>query len=331
MAPQLPQSKQEACAVDCRIAFMHPSPAQDGLRNQALRNALSAALQGRTAALDDLLSRLGRGVSPRPNLRLAAAFGAELAALPADTADVVRLLTHLSNSEAAGDQPGVFLPVAAAHGWVALLQTKREVDRSWAALAELAADPRTHVRLGTLDALSSYAVRREGRAADVLISRAQAWLDLDDRETRFGAAAVAVEVFADPRAMAALGQPRALLDYLSRAIEAIAEAPRAAERSDARRRLLMALPRTLGSVVSQLTRDAVGAGWLEAEFARAKHPDVREALSNTLVRFASRHADPGTVVSQRLRSALEASAKPLRDPTRKRPGAARGKASRPVR
>jgi hypothetical protein len=165
----------------------------------------------------------------------------------------------------------------------------------------------------------------------VLVSRAQGWLELDDRETRFGAAAVAVEVFADPRAMAALGQPRALLDYLSRVIATIADAPRAAERSDARRRLLLSLPRTLGAVVSQLTRDDLGTTWLEAEFAQAKHPDVREALSNTLVRFASRGADPGTVVSQRLRSALEASAKPPRDPTRRRPGAARGKASRPVR
>jgi hypothetical protein len=310
---------------------MSPAPANEGLRNDALRAALSAALAGRTAALDDLLSRLGRGESPRPNLRLAAAFGAEVASLPAEPGALVRLLAHLGDADAEADKPGVFLPVAAAHGWVALLQSGREQERAWAALAELAADGRTPVRLGTLDALTAFAARREGRRADTLVARAGAWLQHDDREVQFGAAAVVVETFAEPRALSALADPEAFLDYLSRAIEAVADAPRAAERSDARRRLLLSLPRTLGAVVSNLTRDELGARWLEAECARARHPDVREALSNTLVRFASRGADPGAVVTQRLRAALEGSAKPPRDPTRRRPGAARGKASRPVR
>ncbi len=310
---------------------MSPAPPHEGLRNQALRAALTAALAGRTAALDDLLSRLGRGESPRPNLRLAAAFGAELAASPADASAVVRLLAHLGDADAAADQPGVFLPVAAAHGWMALLQSGREPDRAWAALAELAADARTPVRLSALDALTSFAARREGRPADTLVGRALDWLEHEDREIRFGATAVAVEVFGETRALAALADPEAFLDYLSRAIDAVANAPRAAERSDARRRLLMALPRTLGAVVASLGRDDLGAGWLEEECARARHPDVRAALSNTLVRFAARDADPGAVVTQRLRAALEGSAKPDRDPTRRRPGAARGKASRPVR
>jgi hypothetical protein len=310
---------------------MPPAPAHEGLRNEALRAALGAALAGKSATLEDLLSRLGRGESPRPNLRLAAAFGAELAASPAEPAAVVRLLARLGDVEADADEPRVFLPVAAAHGWVALLESGREPDRAWAALAELAADGRTPVRLGALDALAALAVRREGRRADTLVARAGEWLEHEDREVQFGAAAVVVEAFAEPRALAALADPEAFLDYLSRASEAVAGAPRAAARSDARRRLLLSLPRTLGAVVSHLTRDDLGPGWLEAECARARHPDVREALSNTLVRFASRGADPGAVVTQRLRAALEGSAKPPRDPTRRRPGAARGKASRPVR
>ncbi len=310
---------------------MPPTPAHEGLRNEALRAALTAALAGRTAALDDLLSRLGRGESPRPNLRLAAAFGAELAASRADPAAMVRLLGHLADGDAEADKPGVFLPVAAAHGWVALLQSGREQNRGWGALAELAADGRTPVRLAALDALTTFAARREGRPADALVARALDWLEHEDREVRFGATAVVVEVFAEPRALAALADPEAFLDYLSRAIDAVANAPRAAERSDARRRLLMALPRTLGAVVGSLGRDERGAAWLEAECARARHPDVRAALSNTLVRFAARDAEAGAVVSQRLRAALEGSAKPPRDPTRRRPGAARGKASRPVR
>ncbi len=314
---------------------MSPSPvANDGLRNEALRTALGAALVGQFARLEDLLARLGRGDGPRPNLRLAAAFGAEVAALPADAGAVVRLLSRLGDNDAAPDQPAVFLPVAAAHGWAALLQAGREPERAWTALALLAADERAHVRLGALDALTAVATRRggrDGRPGDVLVSRALAWLELEDREVRFGAAAVVVEVFADARTLTALADPERLLDYLTRAIDSVADAPRAAERSDARRRLLMALPRTLASVVSNLTAGDVGAAWLEAECVRARHPDVRQALSNTLVRFASRGADPGAAVTERLRLALEGSAKPDRDPTRRRPGAARGKASRPVR
>ena len=314
---------------------MSPSPAaNDGLRNEALRTALSAALAGQFARLDDLLSRLGRGDGPRPNLRLAAAFGAAVAAQPADAAAVVRLLSHLGDDDAAPDQPAVFLPVAAAHGWAALLQAGREQERAWNALAVLAADERTHVRLGALDALTAVATRRGsrgGRPGDTLVSRALGWLELEDRELQFGAAAVVVEVFADARTLTALADPEALLAYLTRAIDSIADAPRAAERSDARRRLLMALPRTLAAVVVNLTDGEMGTAWLEAECVRARHPDVRQALSNTLVRFASRGADPGAAVTERLRIALTGSAKPDRDPTRRRPGAARGKASRPVR
>ncbi len=257
---------------------MAPTPApNDGLRNEALRTALGAALAGQFARLDDLLSRLGRGDGPRPNLRLAAAFGAEMAAQTAAPGAVVRLLSHLGDIDAAPDQPAVFLPVAAAHGWAALLQAGREQERAWSALAALAADERTHVRLGALDALTAWRSRRgvrRGRPGDVLVSRALGWLDLEDREVRFGAAAVVVEVFADAHTLAALADPEALLRYLTRAIDSIADAPRAAERSDARRRLLMALPRTLAAAVSNLNDDELGATWLEAE-CRPRPPPGR--------------------------------------------------------
>jgi hypothetical protein len=310
---------------------MSSSSSNDGLRNEALRGALTTAIGGRTGALDDLLARMGRADSPRPNLRLAAAFGAEVASLSAASASVVRLLDHLGASDAKADEAAVFLPIAAAYGWVSLLQAGREQERAWSAVAELAADDRTPIRLGTLDALTTFAARREKHPADALLAQALDWLEHEDRQVLFGAAAVVVEVFGDSRTLSALTHPELLLDYLSRAIDAIADAPRAAERSDARRRLLLALPRTLGAVVSSVSRGDRGVEWLDAECTRARHPDVREALSNTLARFAARDADPGAVVAQRLRRALEGSAKPPRDPTRRRPGAARGKASRPVR
>jgi hypothetical protein len=304
---------------------MSPGPSVEGLRNEALHAALDTALGGKPAALEDLLCRHG-GYGTRPNLRLAAAFGAEMTGY---TGIAARLLERLGGNDAAPDTPGVFLPVAAAHGWVGRLRANREVGTAWDALAMLAGDERAPVRLGTLDALSSF-VAGPG-LANVLVARAADWLEIDDREIRFGAAAVAIEVFAGRQALASLSDPESLLDYLSRAIAEIVGAPRAAERSDGRRRLLLSLPRTLSAVVVAFGAGHRGASWLENECRNAEHPDLRGALSNTILALGDKASGQGAALAQQLRTVLEGSAKPLRDPTRKRPGAARGKSSRPVR
>jgi hypothetical protein len=303
---------------------MSPGPSE-GLRNDALRAALAGALAGKIAPLEDLLCRAG-GHGTRPNLRLAAAFGAELGSLPGTLAP---LLQHLGGNDAAPDTPQVFLPVAAAHGWVGRLRADREVGSAWDALAALAGDERMPVRIGTLDALTSFA-SRPGRA-DTLVARAGDWLEIEDREICFGATAVVIEVFANRQALAGLSDPQPLLDFLSRAVAAVADAPRAAERSDARRRLLLALPKTLGAAVIAFGAGHRGATWLEEECRNAKHPDLRAALSNTILALGDKASGQGAALAQQLRSALEGSAKPPRDPTRKRPGAARGKSSRPMR
>jgi hypothetical protein len=302
---------------------MAPGPAQEGLRNEALQAALTAGLAGKPAQLEDLLSRFG-GHGTRPNLRLAAAFGAEVSELPGTVAG---LLDRLGANDAAPDQPQVFLPVAAAHGWVGRLRAKREVGTAWDALALLAGDERSPVRIGTLDALTSFAARPGG--ADTLVARASDWLELGDREISFGAAGVVVEVFASRQTLAALSRPEPLLDYLARAIEAIVGASRAAERSDARRRLLLALPRTLSAGVIAFGEH--GASWLEEVCQNARHPDLRVALSDTILALGDKASGQGAALAQRLRLALEGSAKPPRDPTRRRPGAGRGKSSRPMR
>jgi len=301
-------------------------PSSEGLRSEALRAALTAALAGKPGPLEDLLRRHGDGHGARPNLRLAAAFGAEMAALPGSAS---RLLDRLGANDVAPDTADVFLPIAAAHGWVGRLRTDREVGAAWDALAMLAGDERMPVRLGTLAALASFAARPGG--GDALLARAIDWLEIDDREVRFGAAGVVVEVFADRQAVAGLADPEPLLDYLSRAIAAVAGAPRAAERSDARRRLLLALPRTLAGVAAGLRAGDRGAAWLEEECRSATHPDVRGALSNSVLILADKSSGQGAALAQGLRAALEGSAKPPRDPTRARPGAARGKSSRPMR
>ena len=116
------------------------------------------------------------------------------------------------------------------------------------------------------------------------------------------------------------------LAYLGRVIADAEDAPRSAERSDGRRRLLAALPRALATAVA--VGGETGIAWLEARVrGRAAARPVARALSDAVIRVQAASA----VLGQRVRHALEGSAKPPRDPTRIRPGAGRGKASRRTR
>jgi hypothetical protein len=297
-------------------------PAGEGLTSEPLRAALREALAGRPGALETLFLRYGGGPDPRPNLRLAAAFGDEMAG-DVDARAAARLLRRFAAEDAAPDTAPVFLPMAAAHGWVGLLRARRDLDEAWAALLELAGDERGPVRVATHAALRAYALL-DGRSNE-LVARAGAWLEADDREVRYGAAALVVEILGEHQALASARLLPAALDYLGRVVGEAADAPRSAERSDGRRRLLAALPRALATAVA--VGAEAGAAWLAGVCTAAKRPDVRAALSDAIIRVQA--ASP--VTGARVRQALEGSAKPPRDPTRIRPGAGRGKASRRTR
>jgi len=298
----------------------------EGFKSDALRTALSEALAGQPLRLEELLCRHGGMPSPKPNLKLAAAFGVELAELPGTLAP---LLARLSGDDAAPDTARVFLPIAGAHGWAQRLRAGREVEPAWRALAELCADERSPVRVGTLDALITLATREGG--PDALVERALGWLDESDRELAFGAAALVIEALGDARVLAMVRDHEALLAYLSQAIDKVANAPRSAERSEGRRRALTSLGGTLASVVALVRAGDRGMHWFEAECERAKHPDVRAALSQALRRLPNIPQAPTTSVVETLRKTLEGSAKPLRDPSRVRPGTGRGRRSRNTR
>jgi hypothetical protein len=298
----------------------------EGLRNDELRAAIPAALAGQWARLEELLARFGMTPSGRPNLPLAAAFGAEVAQAKASPA---RLLTQLGADDSAPDTPRVFLPVAAAHGWTSCIRAQREVEAAWHALAALGADERVPVRLGTLDALVTLSARE--RDADTFVQRATEWLAHPDREIRYGAMALAIEIIGQSKILAAIADPEALLAYLSAAIDTISDAPRAAERLEERRRALTSLSLTLGPVVTSIRAADRGILWLEAECTRAKHPDVRRALSDTVARLPTVAHAPRTHSIDAVRASLESSAKPLRDPTLVRPGTGRGRRSRRTR
>jgi hypothetical protein len=220
----------------------------EGLKSEALRAALARALDGELQPLAELLARHGALPSPRPNVRLAQAFGSELATLPGEVAALLSRLSALGDGQT---DARAFLPIAAAHGWAGRIRAGRELGPAWEALRELCADARGPVRLGVLDALLGLAAREGG--ADQLVQCARDWLGDDDvraagraqheeRELRFGAAALVVEALGQPRALSGLRDVDGLLAYLSGLLERIGSAPRAAERSEGRRRARADLP-----------------------------------------------------------------------------------------
>src|SRR4051794_8947543 len=105
------------------------SPAELGFQSEALQIALKDALAGRPAELERLLARMGAVVTAKPNLKLAQAFGAEMAALPGPTA---KLLSRRGGDDAAPDTDQAFPPTAAAQGWAGRVRARREVEPAWA-------------------------------------------------------------------------------------------------------------------------------------------------------------------------------------------------------
>lgn len=300
----------------------HSSPQEEGFHDAQLLSAFKEAVSGKTERLEFMLCRAAGWPGGKLNLKLAAAFGAQIAETKADP---LPLLRRFADDDAATNTPRVFLPVCAVYGWVAMLRAERETDAAWTAVCELGADGRNPIRLSVIEALS--ALIKAQASTDALVTRALEWLDLDDREWRFGVAAMVLDLLGDDGLSALARDQEQLRNYLSRVISEIGDAPRAAERSETRRRALTSLPRALATAAVRMQADAAET-WLVPECERASHPRVREALSDAIVMMRKRALK---TLADTLTRTLEASATPLRDPTRLRKGTARGKGSRRIR
>jgi hypothetical protein len=304
-----------------------------GLRSEQLKSALARALEGEPRLLRDLLSRHGGLPSPRPNLDLAAAFGEEIAP---HGAKARRLLEALAREEADTDRAEAFLPVAAAFGFASLLLEGHGAEGGGAArgaeeaaclraLYELASDERPPVRLGALGALEGLGKRQSG-GADRLARCFAEWVDEEEREPRWWALSVALELIADRQAVAGLKDPPALFEVVDRIIDDVVNAPRAAERSGARRRVLKVLPAALATMVTSLRG---GSAWLEARCGDARDPGLREVLDEAIERLRKRGGAEKAETLRALTSALASSAKPPRDPSRSNePARGRGRKAR---
>lgn len=288
------------------------------LKSEELRAALADALGGRGARLGELLARHG-GLPGKANLPLAAAFGDAVAS---EGKGARALLGALAREPAEADTARAFLPIAAAFGYAARLAS--DPRDAWGGVHELAADDRTPVRIGLTAALSGFAARASGNV-DALVAQAEAWLEGDDREHVYASQAIALDVIAERRGLDGLAVPSALLAWLARVLDQVAHAPRAAERSPARRKLLAALPAALAEAASS-TRE--GVPWLQARIAEAPHPDLRAMFERTLDELRRGSRAQAAPALEALRDALDSTQKAPRDPTRVRKGKGRGKKAR---
>jgi hypothetical protein len=306
---------------------LNVGPGQKGLKSEAMRVALDQALRGRLDDLRELLARHGNMPSPNPNLELAAAFGVEVAG---QTRDVTALLTTLAATRSEADTADVFVPIAAAYGWVALTRSSPDTQAAWNAVHEFLADERTPVRVGIRDAL----VRHCGHPyqSDRLMAQALRWMDEDGEEPQFGVAAVLTEIFAKKTIITKMADPSLLREFLSRVLAAVAEAPRSASRWDSYRRLLAALPPGIATCVASAGSASVLAqaahAWLTNECTIAREASVRGILSEAIIQLrAPSHGQAAGQVDA-LHAALAAGTKPTRRAERMRPGQGRGKLSR---
>jgi hypothetical protein len=299
-----------------------------GIRNEDLRRALDDAAARRPSQLGELLARFSGLPGPRPNLTFAQSVGDAVGARPPREATTI--LAPLADDVAAPDTARVFLPMVAAWGYAALVRERKAEEEAWARLAALSADERAPVRLASAQALASLATRAP-RGGDLLVGAMARWLGdpevglegIADREIRWGALATALDAIAERGALRTVQDRPALLALVSRWIGELAEAPRAAERLDARRRALASLATAAALFALDVRGAADGASWLEAEYARARHPDLRRTFEASLARLKKRGASQRAEVLARLQSALASSAKPPRDPTLERKGTRR--------
>lgn len=305
-----------------------------GLRSDELRKALEDAIQRKPSRLNDLLARHSGLPSPRPNLALAQAVGDALVEFP--VRDVLALLAPWADDDSPTDSALVFLPVVAAWGYAALVRDPKSSaatkNECWSQLASIGADERAPVRLATGYALASFAARAqrsgEQSGGDQLVAAMASWTGLDgfpieDREVRWGGLATALDAVAERGALTSIADRARLLEVVSAWIGDIADAPRAAERSEGRRRSLASISVAAAVFAKDIHGAADGAAWLEAECARARHPDLRRAFEASLQRIEKKGIAERVVTLKKLDAALLASAKPPRDPTAERKGTRR--------
>lgn len=278
-------------------------PAERPVRNEVIARALDQALTSGDRRVVTLLAHAGGATGPKPNVELAAAVGEELALAGGAGADAL-LATFLSFGErkAEGRSPEVFLPYVAAFALAARLLRGRGVEGAWRELHGLAGDGRALVREGVVTALSRAASSRPALTVE-FVGRASGWTD------GFLHAAVALELLTTKPFLEAPTDLDGLRARLDEALDLAENAPRSAERSQGRRRLLTVIEEAF---VPLLLRHRTLGAWLQSKLG-TQQPELRTAFEGLVQRLA--RAGAPLDLLEPLRVELDQTAPPRRDPT----------------
>lgn len=264
------------------------------LKSEQLRAALDRYLSSGDLLVFSLLTRHGGLPGPKPNHELASAFAAELLTKRGDAERVIRVLLDGDADTVRASLPTVFLPVVAAHALAARVVARVDVERSVSLLSDLASDVRKVVRDGVVAALVNASARIDLFAYPQL-------------QEGFLAKSVLLEALAVREVRDRISDVSALVALLDDAAREVVDAPRAAERSQGRRRLL----EVLGETIPVFFRVPEVQTWL-IEASRTDSPELRGALEIALATLQKRgtsntELDP-------VRAALDGAAPPRRDP-----------------
>jgi hypothetical protein len=275
-----------------------PSGGRLGFRNEALAQALEAAIQGSPRSLYSELARHSGLPGVRANMGIVRAFAEECALRGAPSDRLVVTMAATDADAAPGNTELEILPMCGVMALGARAARDRAaVDRALLGLHAAADDLRYRVRDCVVLALA-----RIGESlGDALLDRVRTWMD-----GYFHAAAV-LRALADPAWLSHVSRAELAVARVHEAWELAATAERSAARYPGRKALVEALGETPAAVAARfgvVVLDAM-VPWCETH-----DPDLRDAIgrnveSPKLSRFF------GDV--ERLRKALERSAPVRRD------------------
>jgi len=261
-------------------------------KTSKLEAAVDQAVSGAGLhALLDVLDRNSHLPGTRPNLEFARAAGVAIAGKRGKADAVVR---GLLSSE--GEYPVIVAAQALAQRALVGVDAKGAMQ----ALHDLAGETRHLVRLGVIAALRALLKERGEETLRELSSWTDGYLH----------AHVVLEALADREVLDRLRSPEELIARLEEAFVLADLSPRAAERSQGLRSLREGMP---GEMVIFAARFSEVLTWLGGKTA-VQRPETRDVVTEIIA--ALRRSGLKNAEALRLFGALDASAKPPRDPSR---------------
>lgn len=260
------------------------------LRSERLEAALARALEGEDVEVFlDQIDRVSGLPGPRPNVDVLLALGGSIAAAGPAGDELCAYL--LEDKKVSRYWVGIATLAARA--------TKKNEKRALGELVDRADEVEKEKRDAVVTCLSAVLATRGDEALPLVRQRANGYLH----------AHVALEAMTSQRALSAMKSGDELIGLLGEAFAMSDESPRAAERSQGLRLLRQELP---AQIIRAFVRFADLAAFVEERTA-IERPESREIVGLTI---AGLRKILGEAEADRLRLALEGTAKAPRDPTR---------------